>query len=83
MLDARKNLALRSYMNFNKYRKTIELLEKDTTVSQDTGKKGIMSAMKNANRQRPMQQNQGSAKDKELKKVLEYVKMIEGFNNVS
>lgn len=82
MLDAKNNLALRSYMNFNKYRDTVELLDGQNAKAKEPAKKGIMSFSKGGmSRQTKAISNDGQ--DKELRKVLEYVKMIEGMNSGS
>lgn len=82
MLDAKNNLALRSYMNFKQYRNTIEMLDGETAKPKQTTKKGIMSFSKGG-MSRQTQALSTNGQDKELRKVLEYVKMIEGMNSGS
>ena len=82
MLDAKNNLALRSYMNFKQYRDTVEMLDGKSVKANEPVKKGIMSFAKNK-MSRQTQAVTESGQDKELRKVLEYVKMIEGMNNGS
>jgi hypothetical protein len=82
MLDAKNNLALRSYMNFKQYRDTVEMLDGKSVKADEPVKKGIMSFSKGGvSRQAKAISENGQ--DKELRKVLEYVKMIEGMNNGS
>jgi hypothetical protein len=82
MLDAKNNLTLRSYMNFKQYRDTVEMLDGKSVKSDEPVKKGIMSFTRN---KMPLQTQAvtDNGQDKELRKVLEYVKMIEGMNNGS
>jgi len=82
MLDAKNNAALRAYMNFKDYRQTVDLLEQKSTPKKETGKKGIMSITRNTMSQQAKEMSSNGT-DKELRKVLEYVKMIEGMKNGS
>lgn len=82
MLDAKKNLALRSYMSFKQYRDTIEMLDGTSAKPEQPIKKGIMSFSKNS-MSRQAQAVADNKQDKELRKVLEYVKLIEGMNSGS
>ncbi len=82
MLDAKNNAALRAYMNFKDYRKTVDMLEQRSAPKKETGKKGIMSISRNG-MSRQTQAMSTNGQDKELRKVLEYVKMIEGMNSGS
>ena len=78
MLDPKNNMALMSYMNFKDYRKTVEFMDKQTSAPSKSDKKGLMTYTKNMqskNKQAKLESNGG---DSELRKVLEYVKMIEG-----
>ena len=82
MLDAKNNLALRSHINFKKYRDTVEMLDSQSTKPEQPVKKGIMSFSKGS-MSRQTQALSTNGQDKELRKVLEYVKMIEGMNSGS
>ena len=82
MLDAKNNLALRSHMNFKQYRDTVEMLDNKSAKPEQSNKKGIMSFSK-AGMSRQRQELSTNGQDKELRKVLEYVKMIEGMNSGS
>jgi len=82
MLDAKNNLALRSYMNFKQYRDTVEMLDGKSAKPEQSTKKGIMSFSK-SNMSRQAQTMSDNKQDKELRKVLEYVKLIEGMNSGS
>ena len=76
MLDAKNNAALRSYINFKDYRKTVEELDNyGTEPEKEQKKKGLMTISKAMKKKSPVDQNNRS--DKELRTVLEYVKMIE------
>ena len=76
MLDAKNNAALRAYMNFKDYRQTIEAMDDNKSAPATKEKKGLMTYSKNL----MPKQNRivGNAQDKELRKVLEYVQLIEG-----
>tara|TARA_R100000353_G_scaffold2620_4_gene3980 strand:- start:11219 stop:11464 length:246 start_codon:yes stop_codon:yes gene_type:complete len=76
MLDAKNNAALRAYMNFKDYRQTIEAMDNNKSAPATKEKKGLMTYSKNL----MPKQNRivGNAQDKELRKVLEYVQLIEG-----
>ena len=76
MLDAKNNAALRAYMNFKDYRQPIEARDDNKSAPATKEKKGLMTYSKNL----MPKQNRivGNAQDKELRKVLEYVQLIEG-----
>lgn len=76
MLDAKNNAALRAYMNFKDYRQTIEAMDSGKSAPATEERKGLMTYSKKFT---PKQEKiVGNAQDKELRKVLEYVKLIEG-----
>ena len=82
MADFRNNIALRSYINFNDYRQTIEALDNyGKEPEPKTKQKGLMTLSRAMTKQKPLAQDDGQ--DKELRKVLEYVKMIEGLRSGS
>jgi hypothetical protein len=79
MLDPKNNMSLMAYINFKNYRDTVDLIESQN-VSQPkvTDKKGLMTYSKNMVAKTKQQKISDNGQDKELRKVLDYVKMIEG-----
>tara|TARA_R100000773_G_scaffold21550_1_gene19106 strand:+ start:3045 stop:3293 length:249 start_codon:yes stop_codon:yes gene_type:complete len=76
MLNAKNNAALRAYINFKEYRKTVEELDKYGSEPENpVKKKGLMTISNTMKKKNPVNKNNES--DKELRTVLEYVKMIE------
>jgi hypothetical protein len=79
MLDPKNNMSLMAYINFKNYRDTVDLIESQN-VSQPkvADKKGLMTYSKNMVAKTKQQKISDNGQDKELRKVLDYVKMIEG-----
>lgn len=72
-----------SYVNFKNYRQTVEQLDSfSNKPKRSEQKNGIMSFSKGG-LSKNSQKIMDDGKDKELRTVLEYVKLIEGMNSGS